>query len=70
MVESTTIQDAINFIRTYREDRASPTLVRYEIQIIYLNGDKVSAEFKVKADAIDFLAGYLPVDLVETAEGK
>jgi len=70
MVESTTIQDAINFIGTYREDRASPTLVRYEIQIIYLNGDKVSAEFKVKADAIDFLAGYLPVDLVETAEGK
>jgi hypothetical protein len=57
-VEYANVQDAITFIRGYREGRESAPLVRYEVLVVYINGDKISGEFAAKDAAIEFLKPY------------
>ena len=57
-IECSNVQDAINFIQAYREDGKFIPLVRYEVLVIYMNGDKISGEFAAKDVAIEFLKSY------------
>lgn len=57
-VECSNVEEAINFIQGYRDDGESAPLVRYEVLVVYMNGDKISGEFAVKEAAIDFLKAY------------
>jgi len=57
-VEWPNIEDAITFIQCYKEDRPSSPIVRYEVQVLYVNGDKISGEFGGKDEAIEFLKNY------------
>jgi hypothetical protein len=57
-VEWANVEDAITFIQAYREGAASQPLARYEVEILYMNGDKICGEFGAKADAIEFLEAY------------
>lgn len=57
-VEWPNVEDAITFIQAYKEEGASPPIVRYEVQVIYMNGDKISGEFAAKNAAIQFLKPY------------
>lgn len=57
IVEWASIDDAISFIKAYREDHTEP-FIRFEIQIVYRNGDKISGEFGAKEDAVAFLLSY------------
>jgi hypothetical protein len=58
VVELANLNDALLFMQEYKEDGASYPLVRYEVQIIYMNGDKISGEFTAKEAAIEFLKSY------------
>jgi hypothetical protein len=62
VVECANVHDAIGFIQSYSETGGGPIpLVRYEVAIIYLNGDKICGEFAAKDTAIDFLnSAYSP----------
>jgi hypothetical protein len=60
VVELNSAQDAIGFISAYTESDAALPLCRYEIEILYSNGDNIRAEFHAKETAIEFLAGYAP----------
>lgn len=55
-----TIEEAITFINAYDEGKNSYPFVRYEIEIVYNNGDVIEAEFGSKKDALEFLATYGP----------
>ena len=58
MFECPNIEDAISFIQAYKDKGTSPPLVRYEVQVIYINGDKISGEFLEKDTTIEFLESY------------
>ncbi|MCE5328586.1 MAG: hypothetical protein LLG01_19455 [Planctomycetaceae bacterium] len=53
--------EAIAFIRGYCDsaDQERP-IQRYEIRIVYNNGDAIDGRFVEKQEAIDFLAGFVP----------
>jgi hypothetical protein len=57
-VEWPNVEDAITFIQAYKEENTAPPLVRYEVQVLYMNGDKISGEFAAKDAAIEFLKSY------------
>jgi len=57
-VEWSNITDAVTFIRTYKEEGRPLPFARYEIQVIYMNGDKISGEFSAKDTAVEFLQAY------------
>lgn len=57
-VEYASVNDAISFISKYEEDGGTSPFVRYEVLIVYMNGDKISAEFAAKATTIEFLKSY------------
>jgi LEA14-like dessication related protein len=68
-VEWPNVEDAITFIQAYNEEGVSLPIVRYEVQVIYINGDKISGEFAAKDAAIEFLKSYstLPVEAQNAA---
>lgn len=55
VVDLMNINDAINFIQTYNEESGTLPLVRYEVEVFYINGDKIWGQFSVKNTAIEFL---------------
>lgn len=55
-----TIEDAIRFIENFGEKEAQKNFIRYEIEIVYNNGDIIRGTFKQKDQAIKFLANYQP----------
>lgn len=60
--EVTHIDEAVKFIEAYNENEPpSSRFERYEIQIRFSNGNKVSGEFNDKASALEFLRKYRPV---------
>lgn len=59
--EVKTIDDAITFIETYKNDGLSKPIERYEIELRYNNGNLISGSFKDKESAIDFLRSYRPL---------
>lgn len=57
-VDCVNVEDAITFIQGYKEEGPLLPVVRYEVQIVYVNGDKISGEFGAKGAAIEFLKSY------------
>lgn len=53
------ITEAIDFLKTYSEDKAKLPLTKYEIIIKYNTGDRIDATFNDKKDTIKFLETYL-----------
>ena len=56
--EWTSIEEAIAFVEKYKEQRDSLPVVKYEVQIIYSNGDRIDGQFADKRDAIQFLRSH------------
>jgi hypothetical protein len=50
--------EAISFLASYNVQITAGPVLKYEIDIKYSNGDKISAEFESKDDAIQFLQRY------------
>jgi hypothetical protein len=59
--EVSTIDDAVNFITGYYDERGGGAVHRYEILIRYNNGDKIEALFHDKEEAVKHLRSYQPV---------
>lgn len=51
-------EEAIKFIEQYKEEGAAGPFVRFEIEVRYKNGDKISGEFQSKDAAINFLQAF------------
>ncbi len=62
--ELTTIDEAIKFIESYKENAIAQPIERYEIQVCHNNDDSIRGSFRDKADAVAFLRTYLPVPVV------
>lgn len=58
LVEKTSIEEAINFIQEYSEDPTPHPFSRYEIEVLYNNGNEISGKFQDKDSAIQFLRDY------------
>lgn len=56
--EWTSIEEAIAFVEKYKEQPDPLPVVKYEVQIIYSNGDRIEGQFAHKRDAIQFLRSY------------
>lgn len=56
---STSVTEAIDFLKTYSEDKSKLPLSKYEIIIRYNTGDKIEASFKDKKDCMRFLESYI-----------
>ncbi len=56
---SSSVSDAIDFLRKYSVDKPKLPLNKYEIVIKYNTGDRIEASFKDKNDSIKFLEAYL-----------
>lgn len=56
---TSTVTEAIDFLKKYSEDKTKLPLVKYEIIIKYNTGDRIDASFKDKSDTIKFLESYL-----------
>ncbi len=57
-VEWATVDDAIAFVKRYDEAAAHSPLVKYEVEVVYSNGDRINGVFSAKKDAINFLQFY------------
>lgn len=53
------IAEAIDFVKSYTEDKSSMPLDKFEITIRYNTGDRIDASFKDKINTIHFLENYL-----------
>ncbi len=53
--ETRTVKEAIYFVDRYDETAAHSALVRYEVEVLYSNGDRIQGAFAAKGDAISFL---------------
>jgi hypothetical protein len=56
--ELCTIVDALRLINSYDEKSTASGFVRYEIQIIFNNGNEINGKFNDKQNAIEFLHIY------------
>lgn len=54
-----TIQDAVDLVMRYPQVSAAPQpFVRFEVRIVYTNGDKIDASFAGAGDAANFLQTF------------
>jgi hypothetical protein len=56
--EYSSVGEAIAFLSSYEASRIEGPVYRYEIQVRYTNGDKITAEFRGKTPALEFLRRY------------
>ena len=59
--EVSTVDEAIDFIKSYIHGGSTLPVERYEVEIRYNNGNRVTGSFQDKASAIEFLMTYQPV---------
>lgn len=57
--EVNSIEEAIQYVTKYDEQSSQVPILKYEIKIVYNNGDQIEAEFKDRSLAIKFLRDYL-----------
>jgi hypothetical protein len=57
--DCSTIDEAVDVIRSYGPRPNAGPIVRFEVAIRYDNGDRVAADFALAADAIAFLDSFL-----------
>jgi hypothetical protein len=62
-VEFCTVSDALASIENFDQSILSRDFVRFEIEILYDNGNTLRGNFKDKQSAIDFLVVYKPLAL-------
>jgi hypothetical protein len=55
--EVATVADAIDLIQRYDERQSVVGFVRYEVDVRYSNGDKITGQFEDKGTAVAFLRG-------------
>ena len=58
--ELASIQDAVQFLSEFNENPSAEAFVRYEIRVVFSNGDMIEAQFAGKRDAILFLESVHP----------
>lgn len=61
LFECPSIEKAVDFIENYNESNDSNPVLRYEVEIRYNNGDKITGIFADKDTTIDFLRSYEPI---------
>jgi len=54
-MEWKTVDEAIRFISNYKEDSKQFAFCRYEVLVVYINGNRISGEFGTKKEAMQFL---------------
>ncbi len=57
-MECSSVEAAITFLSSYESSSVPPAVYKYEIQIRYNSGDKITAEFADKTAALEFLKRY------------
>ena len=57
-MECSSVEEAITFLSSYESSSVPQAVYKYEIQIRYSSGDKITAEFTEKTAALDFLKRY------------
>jgi len=70
MAEFSTVGDALSFLGGYDTTAQAQPLVKYEIQLRYNNGNRITAEFTDTLSADQFLRGYLPPAIHPIQEEK
>ena len=53
--ELASVEDAIEYIEEFDETSPRPPFVRYELWVVFSNGDEIRGEFQDKASAMKFL---------------
>jgi hypothetical protein len=59
-MEWATIEEPIEFITRYDEATDHGPFVKYDVEVLYSNGDRINGIFAAKKDAIQFLRLYKP----------
>ena len=57
-VEWPSLDEALDFIKRYDEGATNAKLVKYEVHVRFVNGDKIVGEFGARAEALDFLGSF------------
>lgn len=57
--EVESIEEAIQYVTEYDEQSTEVPILKYEIKIVYNNGDQIEAAFRERSQAIKFLRDYL-----------
>ncbi len=60
LVEKGSIEEAVAFIQEYREKPSTQPFARYEVEVLYNNGNKINGQFQDKASTVQFLRDYAP----------
>lgn len=60
LVEKASIEEAITFIQDYHEVPSTQPFVRYEVEVLYNNENRINGQFQDKASAVQFLRDYAP----------
>ena len=60
MVEYVSIEDAVAFVLGYNELDVTLPIARYEVEILYSNGERIRGQFSDKETTIQFLRRYQP----------
>ena len=58
-VECASVEEAISFVQDYHEAEQNVPLVKYEIEVRYSNGDRVSGQFHEKQAAMGYIKRLL-----------
>ncbi len=48
----------ISFLSTYKSNGVQGKVYKYEINVLYNNGDRITAEFTTKEAVVEFLTRY------------
>jgi len=59
--ELATVEEAVRFVRQYKDGECPGAVDRYEILIRYNNGNEIKGSFKLKEDAIRYLRSFQPL---------
>ena len=65
-VERTSIDEAIDYIEHYSEDEDPHPFVKYEIEVVYNNGNEINGQFQDKQSAVEFLRNFASPTLRST----
>ena len=68
--EFATIDEALASIEQFNQVNGSSEFVRYEIEVLYDNGNSLRGTFVDKASAIEFLKAYRPVPVAIPVVGE
>jgi hypothetical protein len=65
-VETTSVDEAIDYIEDYSEDENPHPFMKYEIEVVYNNGNEIIGQFQDKQSTVEFLRNFAPPKLRST----